>query len=568
METPVISKPLIMHKISLSIILLLITCNAFAEFDFVDFHGAAEDQSVIDGLMQNYFTINAPKHIIYVAPFIAGSTQDGSGQSRNDPRRNLLDTLKNAQPGDHFYLAPGVYRIDLERDNFGRDSSLLALTHSGTLEDKIVVTTDPGLWDPENDGIAQIDFGFDNSKPNSANQAIGLYASHWVFENLEVRNVNEWGFYVTGNYNLIRNNNIHHCNHPARNNTGLIVIGGAGELNNLIMGNHIHHSGHMDASGTLLPPSEQSGGNGGCTYSVTRQHYDSYNNLLAAGIDLTENPDYPWKEMTWEKLSTYITPPDNEAYFYNNHLDHCYPYGLATKNEAEGKFHFLSNIIHSSPGGIKITLSHTEARNNIVYNDDGVMEEAIRLANTPNGVKIVPQVMNAVDVKIANNTFVGSDIGILHRAGWSNVISNNLFIDIPKPHVIAGNYYAWEFMHGEYLYGDLTANHPFFDVMPQALKDQVGNYKQLKAQNNIYTVTPFLTTEYSSEANKITYLPNDKISDDYTVLTSEAIKAHLIDPDANDFRINIQNPGQLQNVGSGIHGTLPKPLPPTQFSVN
>ncbi|MEJ2426924.1 MAG: hypothetical protein P8101_21240 [Candidatus Thiodiazotropha sp.] len=107
--------------------------------------------------------------------------------------------------------------------------------------------------------------------------------------------------------------------------------------------------------------------------------------------------------------------------------------------------------------------------------------------------------------------------------------------------------------------------------MPQALKDQAGSYKQLKAQNNIYTVTPVLTTEYSNEMDRIAYLPNDKISDDYTVLTSEAIKAHLINPSANDFRTNMQNPGQLQSVGSGIllRGTTSlKPLAPTQFSVN
>jgi parallel beta-helix repeat protein len=551
--------------------LLLMISEAFAEFDFVDFQGASEDQAVIDGLVQRHFTINAPKRVIYVAPFIEGSTQDGSGQSRSDPRRNLLNALESALPGDHYYLAPGVYRIDRERDNFGRDSSQFTLTHGGTLEDKIVVTTDPNFWDPENGGIAQIDFGFDNSKPNTDRRGIALYSNHWVFENLEIRNVNDWGFYVSGHYNLIRNNNIHHCNHPASNNTGLIVIGGSGELNNLVMGNHIHHSGRMDASGTLLPPSQQTGGNGGCTYSVTRQHYDTYDNLLAAGIDLTNDPSYPWKEMTWNELAQYITPPDNEAYFYNNHLDHCYPYGLATKNEAEGKFHFLSNIIHASPGGIKITLSHTEVRNNIVYNDDGVMEEAIRLANTPNGIKIVPQVINAVDVNITNNTFAGSDIGILHRAGWSNVISNNLFIDIPKPHVIASNYYAWGFAFGEYLYGDLSADHPYFDDMPQALKDQAGSYKQLKAQNNIYTVTPVLTTEHSNEMDRIAYLPNNKISDDYTVLTSEAIKAHLINPSANDFRTDMKNPGQLQNVGSGIllrSTTSLKPLAPTQFSVN
>ena len=523
--------------------------SADSHADFVDFQGAKADQALIDDLMNQHFSIHPAQRVIYVAPFIPGSTAEGSGDTEDDPRRNLKAVLENAQPGDHIYLAPGIYRIDQERDNFSRKSSLFILDNSGTADNKIVLKTDPNRFDPKNGVIAQIDFGFDNSHPNHDNHAFGLYGSHWVFEDLEIRNFNDWGFYISGKYNLIRNNNIHHVHHIASNNTGLIVIAGSGQLNNLVMNNHLHHSGRMDQTGNLLPASEQTGSNGGCTYSVTRQHYATYENLNAAGINLAKNKNYPWQDMSWEDISQYIAPSDDHVYFYRNLVDHCFPYGLATKNEAEGKFYFLSNVIHSAKHGIKITLSHSQVRNNIIYKDT-MMEDVIHFGSTPNGIKIVPQIMNAVDIHITNNTFVGTDIGIIHRAGWNSEVSNNLFLDIPEPHYIQYNYYAWALVTGEYLFGDLDSSHPYFDEMPQGLRDQIGHYQKLRSENNVYTTDPSFKTHVSEE--HIDYLPTNRLSDNYSVLSSETIRAYLVDPEHQDYRINRTDRGPLDDIGSGI----------------
>jgi hypothetical protein len=75
------------------------------------------DRGLVDTLIDEHLSVGEPQRIIYVAP-LSGTT-DGTGSTREDPRRNLKAALEAALPGDHFYLAPGGYHIDEARDTFG-----------------------------------------------------------------------------------------------------------------------------------------------------------------------------------------------------------------------------------------------------------------------------------------------------------------------------------------------------------------------------------------------------------------------------------------------------------------
>jgi hypothetical protein len=137
--------------------------------NFVNFKGADEDKELVDVLISKYLSVNEPKRIIYVAPYSEENTTDGTGETKDNPRRNLRDALEHAQAGDHFYLAPGVYEVDKTQEHFegSNKKAYFTLGSNGTVEDKIVVTTDPDLFDPTNGKIAQLDFNFNNIDPKA-----------------------------------------------------------------------------------------------------------------------------------------------------------------------------------------------------------------------------------------------------------------------------------------------------------------------------------------------------------------------------------------------------------------
>ncbi|MDW6004851.1 right-handed parallel beta-helix repeat-containing protein [Vibrio mangrovi] len=537
--------------------------------DFVDFNGAPEDQALIDELMSKYFVINEPKRIIYVAPMTDDNSESGTGNSQDDPKRNLKSVLINAQPGDHFYLAPGVYHMDQENPQLPK----ISLSNiNGTLKDKIVVTTDPNLFDPENDKIAQIDFNF----KNKSDRAIGLYVSHWVIENLEIRNMNGIGIAISGRYNLIRNNNIHHGKLISGNNLALVMsktrMGGS---YNLIMKNHLHHFGHLDEDNKeLIAPSDVGRydrySNGGCFYSEEVQYYKVEDKVLAAGYAYVDESNTghlydKWRDLSWDEIkSKFMLPASSHVYLYNNAVDNCYPYGLASKNSADGPYYFLSNIIHSAPTGLKATLSGTVVRNNIIYKDKW-METGIDYGSQYNPRSILGNLVAGVGMKVTNNTIVGPKKGIEYKMGWDGYVANNVILDVEIPHYLSRVYHSWltnrvgktdnqgnpkytKMFTGEYLYGDVNPDNDMYKDMPLSL--QQLEYSKLKIENDIYTVEPILKwLIWDDQAN---YLNLKKVTEDYTIYPSEAIKSYMVAPESYDFRKNKENSGILEGVGSNI----------------
>lgn len=496
------------------------------------FRGALEDCEQVGALYDEHFTVPAPSRIIHVAP--PDGSPDGSG-TRGDPRRDLKSALEDAEPGDHFWLAPGVYPMTEIRDAFGHEGSLVFLSSDGTRDAKIVVETDPELYDPERGVVAQIDFQFGNSWPNHRTFGMTLSGSHWVLRRLEIRNFANNGIWVSGTHNVIRDSEIHHVDHDGTNNHGLIVAATSGPSYNLVMGNHLHHSGGLDEAGNLVDPG---GLNGGCTYSETRQSYDSD----FSGIDASS----PWTELEAAKNA-----PDSEFYYYGNVVHHCHN-GIATKNNSEGPFYVLSNVISDSEIGIKITLAHSVVRNNIVFREDGLGTGILVGWSASSGW--LAQVLNGVDITVANNTIVGTEVGTGHYAGWNLRLQDNAFVDVTTAHHLHRNSYVWypddwPGVVGEWVYADLTEEHPYYSFMPQALKDQAGVFRRVQASGNLYPAEPVLTVSAESEFYD---LAGTVFSEDHAIVDAATVTAHMLDPGASDYRRDPDDPGPLETAGSGI----------------
>lgn len=497
-----------------------------------DYLGAVEDCELVAELYEDHFSTAEPRRIIHVAP--PSGSADGVG-SKDDPRRDLKSALEAAEPGDHFHLAPGVYPMNEVRDAFGHAGSLVFLSADGTREDKIVVRTDPDLYDPAAGQVATIDFEFGNAWPNHRRFSFSLSGSHWILQGLELRNFEANGIWVSGTHNLIRDNEIHHANHDGTNNFGLVVAATSGPSYNLVMGNHLHHSGGLDGAGNLV---DLGGSNGGCTYSETRQGYDSD----LEGIDASS---------TWDEFADAKDAPDSEFYFYNNVVHHCHN-GIATKNNSEGPFYILSNVISDAENGIKITLSHSVVRNNIVFRDE-FLGVGI-LVGWSAGSGWFSQLVHGVNITVSNNTIVGAGEGTSHYTGWNLVLQDNAFLDVGTAHHLRRNTYdwygsSWPGVVGEWVYGDLSPEHPYYEWMPQALQDRAGHYHRVDATGNVYPSEPALTVGVEGDLYD---LAGTTFSDDHVIVDSATLEEHMRDPAAGDYRRNDGDPGPLAAAGSGM----------------
>ncbi len=272
---------------------------------------------------------------------------------------------------------------------------------------------------------------------------------------------------------------------------------------------------------------------------MTRQSYDS-------------NTDSHGADPTWEEVQSVLAPADSEVYYFNNLVHHCHGNGLGTKNSgSDGPFYFLSNVIHISGNGIKASLNHSVVRNNIIYAGEW-MDNAMLWGWSPS-TDIYAQIANAVGITVENNTFVGAPVGIAHRGGWNGLLRNNLFIDTTEPHRLISTWYSWHngwpWVVGEYVYGDLTAEHPYFPEMPTALQSRVGHYFRLQAQGNVYSAEPLITADVVGGHYD---LRGSTLSNDHTVLPVETIESHLQDPAGSDYRRSPTDPGPIAGVGSAI----------------
>jgi hypothetical protein len=496
------------------------------------FRGALEDCAQVGALYDEHFTIGDPVRVIHVAP--PEGALDGVG-TKADPRRDLKGALEAAEAGDHFHLAPGVYPMDEIRDTFGHEGSLVFLASHGTRADKIVVQTDPELYDPDNGVVATIDFQFGNGWPNHRTFAMFLTGSHWVLQGLEIENMASRGIWVSGTHGLVRDCEIHHVDHDGTDNHGLVVAATSGPSYNLVMGNHFHHSGILDDAGNVA---DLGGLNGGCIYSETRQGYDSD----MSGIDETSS---------WEEFAAAKNAPDSEFYYYGNVVHDCHN-GIATKNNSEGPFYVLSNVVSNAHNGIKITLAHSVVRNNIVYRDDFLGTGILVGWSASSGM--ISQVLNGVGFTIANNTIVGADSGTDHFGGWDLRLHDNVFVDVGTAHRLARNVYEWYTndwpgVVGEWAYADLDADHPYYEYMPQALQDRAGVFRRVEALGNVYPAEPTLVPEVESDFYD---LGGTVFSDDHTIVDSATLREHMRDPDAGDHRRDDDDPGPLAGVGSGM----------------
>lgn len=496
------------------------------------YRGALEDCAQVGALYDEHFTVGEPLRVIHVAP--PDGALDGVG-TKDDPRRDLKAALEAAEAGDHFHLAPGTYPMNEIRDAFGHEGSLVFLASDGTRQDKIVVQTDPELYDPARGVVARIDFQFGNSWPNHRTFAMFLTGSHWVLQRLEIANMDSRGLWISGTHGLVRDNEIHHVNHDGTDNHGLVVAATSGPSYNLVMGNHLHHSGILDDAGELV---DLGGLNGGCVYSETRQTYDSD----MSGID---------QSSSWEEFEAAKNAPDSEVYYYGNVVHDCHN-GIATKNNGEGPFYVLSNVVSNAHNGIKITLAHSVVRNNIVHRDDFLDTGILVGWSASSGM--ISQVLNGVGFTIANNTIVGAESGTDHFGGWNLRLHDNVFVDVDVAHRLARNVYEWypndwPGVVGEWVYADLTPDHPYYGYMPQALKDRAGVFLRVEAAGNVYPFEPALVPEVESDFYD---LAGTVFSDDHTIVDSAAVLEHVRDADALDYRRDDDDPGPLAGVGSGL----------------
>lgn len=504
--------------------------------------GAPEDQTLVDSVLEGWFSESAPAQVVYVAP-PDGSTV-GTG-TEADPRRDLIAVVAEATAGTAIYLAPGVYPMSEIRDQFGHDGSVLRTGASGEAGNPIILSTDPARYDAAAGEVAVLDFGYDNAVEGVRTMSIDLDESFWLLERLEIRNMDGRGIWLSGHDNVIRDNYLHHVDTPGTNNDGLILISSSGRpTNNVIMGNHLSHAGVLDrTTGALI---EADGVNAGCIYTETRQSYDS---------DL---PD-PSTSPTLQDYLDALLPADSHVYIYNNYAHHCvYAYG--TKNQAEGPYFFLSNVAHDVRIGVRNTFSGSVIRNNIFFAGAGEVTLASGVSNGASASAFWGEIFNGHQAEISHNTIVGAGDGISLQSGWGVHSHDNLVVEAGEGLHVHRNQYdwydggAWPGIRGEWLLGDLDAAHPYYAIMPGYLQEMEGTFVAFRSVDNCYDAEPVIApADFVQPENDVTGMVPDE---NYQLVAD--VDSLFVDLDSyvRDF-------ATYENCGSRVtlDGELPDPDP-------
>ena len=479
---------------------------------------APEDAAMVASLLEGRVDVT-PERIVHVAP-LPGDDGDGSAAR---PRRDLIQVIARAEAGTAIHLAPGVYDMTAIRDAFGHESSRLKTEHEGEAGRPIVVRTDPEAYAAGETAV--LDFSYQN-QGNWSSTAFVVAHRNWVFERFEMRRMRRRGFSVNGYRTTLRELHLHHLDTNGRDNDALIVMQASGGMtDNVVVGNHLHHVGNIERETDELI--DRGFVNGGCYYSVTRLSYDS--EAPPAGHDATR--------AEWEAS---LLRADGHAYVIGNHVHDCH-YGLGLKNNSRGPYWFLSNVIHDVDYGVFSPFRETIVRNNIIYD---AAQAGVQLgrahANRPLHAYL-KMTGNGAHSEVAHNTIVGGWQGMSFRAGWGSTVHHNLVVSTSEPVAVVRNSFAWwedgswPGIRGEYLLGDMTPDHPFWEYVPGYVREAPEEYRRMRLDDNCYDKAPVIgRADFTQPIGDVTGMEFDERER----ILDEAARAELfVDEPESDYRL-------------------------------
>jgi len=498
---------------------------------------APEDWALVADLLVDRVDLS-PERVVYVAP-PGGADGDGS---RDNPRRDLISAVRDAEAGTAIHMAPGVYDMSALRDQFGHDDSALWTDADGESGRPIVLRTDPDLYDLDAGSIAVLDFNYENDPPGWRRASFIVRHSYWVFERFEMRRMRNRGFWVHNHAwdNTFRELHLHHVDTDGTNNDAAILMrASGGETNNVILANHLHHVGVIDR--TTGDVTDRGGENSGCFYTETLLTYDSTEPAAGQDASLAE----------WEAG---VLPPDSHVYLIGNDVHHC-RYGLGVKTNGRGPYFFLSNHIHDNGIGILSPFSDNVIRNNILRGDN------IHIGRTGGrSVKgtFFRGVNNGARSEIAYNTVV--DARLTFVGGWSSNVHHNLVIGSENPINPERSQYtwwedgAWPGIRGEYFLEDLGPSHPLFDSMPGYMQELAGEYTRARLEDNCYDHEPVIASAGFTQA--VGDVTGRVFDERYTMLTTSQREGLFNDESGGDYR---RTDGDGVACGSRIGADAPLP---------
>lgn len=479
---------------------------------------ASDDASLVAALLAGRVDV-APERIVHVAP-LPGADGDGSAAS---PRRDLIAVVAEAEAGTAIHLAPGVYDVPAIGAAFGHGTNRLYARNDGAPGRPIVLRTEPEAWAA---GMtATLDFGYQN-RGDWSSSAFVAPSSDWVFERFEMRRMYRRGFTVNGARVTLRELHLHHADTDGGGNDALIVMqSSGGGVDNVVTGNHLHHVGNIDEATDALI--DRGSVNGGCYYSVTRLSYDS--GVPAGGHDASR--------AEWEAS---LLPPDGDVYVVGNHVHDCH-YGLGLKNNSRGPYWFLSNVIHDVDYGVFSPFRETIVRNNIIFraaasgvqlgraHTDGPLQTYLKMTG------------NGAHSEVAFNTIVGAPRGMSYGAGWGSRAHDNLVLDADEPLAITRNLFAWweggswPGLRGEYLIGDLTPAHPFWDAVPGYAREAPEEHLRMRLERNCYDRAPVVgRADFVQDRGDVTGMQFDE---DERLIEPAERDGLFVDEAAGDLRL-------------------------------
>jgi hypothetical protein len=479
---------------------------------------APADAALVASLLEGRVDV-APERVVHVAPLPG---EDGDGSAAN-PRRDLIAVVAEAEAGTAIHLAPGVYDMTAVRDAFGHERSRIITRNAGEPGRPIVVRTEPEAYAAGMTAV--LDFNYENRGDWSSSAFVAAH-SEWVFEQFEMRRMHRRGFSVNGYRVTLRELHLHHADTDGSDNDALIVMQASGGVTeNLVIGNHLHHVGNIDLATDSLV--DRGGVNGGCYYSVTRLSYDS-----------PSPPDgHEASRAEWEAS---LLPADGHAYVVGNHVHDCH-YGLGLKNNSRGPYWFLSNVVHDVDYGVFSPFRETHVRNNIIY-DAAVAGIQLGRTHTDGPLQTYLKMTgNGAHSEVAFNTIARTPRGMSFRAGWGSEAHDNLVVDAEEPLAIGRNQFAWweggswPGIRGEFLIGDLTSAHPFWDHVPAYVREAPEEFLRMRLERNCYETAPVIApVDFVQPVADITGMEFDE---DERMLTEAERAALFVDEATGDFRL-------------------------------
>lgn len=479
---------------------------------------APEDAALVSSLLEGRVDVT-PERVVHVAPLPG---EDGDGSEAN-PRRDLIRVIAEAEAGTAIHMAPGVYELTAIRDAFGHERARLVTRSAGAPGRPIVLRTEPAAYAAGMTAV--LDFDYANRGDWSSSAFVAAH-SDWVFERFEMRRMYRRGFTVNGYRVTLRELHLHHADTDGTDNDALIVMQASGGVtDNVVVGNHLHHVGNIETSSDRLI--DRGSVNGGCYYSVTRLSYDSP--VPPGGHDASR--------AEWEAS---LLPADGDVYVVGNHVHDCH-YGLGLKNLSHGPYSFLSNVIHDVDYGVFSPFRETLVRNNIIYDVASIGIMLGRPQTDGPLMTYLKTTANGAHSEVAFNTVVGAPRGLGFRAGWNTRVHDNLVVDVEEPVSIHRNQFAWwegaswPGIRGEFLVGDLTPDHPFWDAVPGYAREAPEEHLRMRLERNCYDTEPVIAA--ADFVQPVADVTGMRFDEDERMLTAAERAALFVDEAADDHRL-------------------------------